>query len=340
MIEKLDIAKKEVRQLVKYPCLVPSFHIQQGALYWGNERVTDLSDEELLFLMCCDGTLTLRDIVVGIPDALRYIESFENILVSLPANKNAPSPVSSHPDILVVSAHGYEGFLSMAGSLDKWANDGLSTTLLSCFSQQTAARSEFSFDHTDSLALLRMEEARTSAALTTSGVINWQLPDHDCARKGLFPDDFEERYKTVSTQLKRQLYEQIEGMKPHRVYFPAGLSGNRDGTLIFRLLLDFFKQSYFPEVEFFIYEDFPYAIRYNGIDQLMNDLDRAFVGIKEHFEDVSEHSTLRKEVYKIYQSLFAPEDSHLPDHLLMRNAVAAGVHPGKKLERYFQLTDK
>ncbi|MFT5823026.1 MAG: LmbE family N-acetylglucosaminyl deacetylase [Crocinitomix sp.] len=323
-----------------FPCLIPTFQIRNGNLYLGKDLIKNLDLQELLFLSCCDGEIDYESIKNNVPESTDYRDYFDTFLIDLPAKKEPDLSEKKGSRILVISPHGYEGYISMGSAIEDWTTDENTVEYLTCFSQQTALRKELNIGSFQALNLLRKDETELCARLC--GTVNHQLnfPDHKYAQTHLFQDDFTNEYKKVSAALRTQLYKKILTINPDQIYFPAGLSNNRDGALIFELVLDFYKKSLFPSASFLIYGDFPFSTHYSAIDDLRIVLDERFVQWEECIKKTGKPQNINTQSYRAFSSLFKPSDKKMVDNLMRRNTILTGETGEFELTHFIKLIDK
>jgi hypothetical protein len=323
-----------------YPCLIPAFQIRNNALYFGNHLIKDLNLKELLFLSCCDGEIDYESIQSNIPESADFRRYLAPFLIELPLKKET-KPIAEHsPTILVISPHGFEGYLSIGETIENWNSNEIIVHYLTCFTQQSTVRKDLDIENSEALNMLRKDETELCARLCVT--INHQLnfPDHQFAQTHLFPDDFAKQYKKVSGVLRQQLYKTIHAINPDKIYFPAGLLDNKDGALIFELILDFYKKSLFPSTLFYSYADFPFSANYSAIDDLRITLTDRFVHWEEVIEKTEKSKNINAECYRIFSSLFEPSSKKIISNLIRRNTILAGEAEGSELNHFFKLTDK
>lgn len=316
------------------PLLLPHVTLNGDGLCLGDEPVCELNEEQMAVCLMSDGRNSRAQIHARYPDVELPPAALE-YFVALPDGKGLPSPAESdRATFLVLSPQAHVGFMSLGGSMAKWANGRV--IHLTCFAGADANRLPEAFKSSVELAAIQRDEAEICAVLCGCETEHLGYPSLTVG------DSSPERQRLIARALKAHLFQRLNDLRPQRVFAPAGLGESPDHDAVHRITLDFFKQNHFPEVEFFLYEDFPSCLDYSEIDGFLSRVDNRFVRLEDHFEDVTGQMDLKDELFAVFKSLWDMESRSTVRHVLRRNVTAARAEEGscvQGFERCFRICD-
>jgi LmbE family N-acetylglucosaminyl deacetylase len=333
-----------MRQLLDpnaYPYFLPHLNRQLEGVYLGSLKVAELSDAALAFSTSCDGRTAFRDF----PDRDHGYEELgllQDYILWLDEPLDAPTERQPGADTcLILSPHPHVGLLSMGGFMLN--HRGLvDWTQAVCFSRVSATIFPEAFATVQEVSAIRRDEASICSILTGCRTEYFDLPAYEL-RKISAADMFQRNEDDFRNLLKLDLYQLISDRKPLRVYAPAGIGEHPDHRLLFEIVLDFFKQDYFPKTEFHLYEDFPFAVSYLNVDDFLSGFESACVDTESWNEDISRVLESKCRLLDIFKSLFPETDKQLVREVARRNDLVgrnlSGSTPPGGAERFWRLKD-
>jgi LmbE family N-acetylglucosaminyl deacetylase len=320
-----------------YPLLLPHVAVIQNGLYFGTQKLRPLTMEEEQVCRLCNGLTALEDISMHAGAAL--LTELTPFIVELPFPLVQKVDRNKSQKVLVIAPNPQTSYLSVGGTCLKWQDKEILNLL--CFSNTEDCTLTGLFKSNEEISAIRHDEAEISAKLCncTNKFLNY--PDFN-VRKGRWdtgsmpglPAD-------LAAALKYAIFNAINEFKPQIILAPAAIGNHPDHAILHNIILDFFKHDYFPGIDFFLYQDFPYAATYNLIDDFLWKTECSFVKIADHFEDVSAQMKIKELFYDIHFSAFNPVNRSLVSHILKRNITASNtltpVEEAEGAEHFYKL---
>ena len=209
-----------------------------------------------------------------------------------------------------------------------------------CFSQANDSVLPEFFNSVAGVSAIRRDESElcASACGCTNRFLNY--PAYNVRRQDWSSASSPEYPWDLAAALQLALYEIIREYQPSIILGPAAIGDHQDHSMISRILIDFFKQDYFKDTRFLLYQDFPFAVAYNMIDEFLWKTENCFVKVKDHFEDISGLMMLKEMLYTIYLSAFDFSNRSLVSHIAQRNLLACTVphfQNAEGLEHFYEL---
>lgn len=320
-----------------YPLLLPHVAVADSRLWLGTAALCELSPAEENYCRLCDGTVPSGTLAekAGQPPLAPQVAAF---IVPLLSPLFVAGDLQKSKRVLVISPTPQAGYLAAGGTIAKWTD--AEVLHLVCFSQTKDSVFPDFFSSVAGVSAIRRDEGEICAAICDckNHFLNYpayslRTQDWSTASSPEYPWD-------LAAVLQAALYRIIRQYAPSVILAPAAIGDHPDHSMITRIIIDFFKQDFFKDTRFLLYQDFPYAVAYNMVDDFLWKTENCFVRIKDHFEDVSGQMVLRDLLSTVYFSALAASDRSLVRHIARRNLQACAdplLRDAGGLEHFYEL---
>jgi LmbE family N-acetylglucosaminyl deacetylase len=321
-----------------YPLLLPHVAVADRKLWLGDVQLCELSPGEENYCLLCDGSVPRSRIIeqAGQPSLTPQVSAF---IVSLLSSLSETSDREKNRRVLVISPTPQTGYLAAGGTIAKWTDAEVLHVV--CFSRTTDSVLPEVFTSLAGVSAIRRDEGELCSSVCGNKNHFLDYPAYNVRKQNWSAASSPEHPRDLAAALQSALYTIIRQYGPSVILAPAAIGDHPDHSIITRLIIDFFKQDYFKDTRFLLYQDFPYAVAYNMIDEFLWKTENCFVRVKDHFEDISGQMVLKDILYSIYFSALAASDRQLVNHIAQRNRLACADpllrHAGG-LEHFYELT--
>jgi hypothetical protein len=322
----------------KFPLLLPHYSVEVDGLFCGSRKVADLTPSERALCLRADGMTPAREIPrepgvsPGHGVTSRMVELRRALAVA------GPGPAAPGGTILL-SLDAYSALLAAGGSAA--AGQLGDVTHVVCFARSGATVRPDVFSTVGEITAVQRDEANIASAV--AGCRNRFINLHaNSLREGLRKAGHPIEDLAVAAALRGMIFDLIATLSPRRIVVPAALGGTPDAMMVQRIILDFFKQSLFPDVEYLFYECWPSGREYVWSDYFVDQIETKFCQVEEVYFDIKGHIRTKQDLHRVFYSSIQRADLALVRHLARRNLVSAGAEasdPDAGLERFFKLTD-
>jgi hypothetical protein len=329
----------ESPQLGLYPYLLPHITIGEEGLFIGVNYLGECTSGDRAFLLACDGQKSIRELQSRFTSSLES-EAARAALKFLTWLEEPLESVRRVGDekVLVLSPYPHVGFLSLAGYLIN-RKGGLNCTYVSCFSRVNATIMPEGFPLEQDVSAIRRDEAAICARIMGGCIEFWDYPAHDVRSEGdHVPAAEAASLRQISEKemhhlLRMRVYRQIDKVRPQHVFGPAGL-GSADHRILFEVLLDVFKQGWFPDIHFHCYEEYPFGSDYINVDDFLSSCENSYVLPRNQAGDVVDAWRARCMLLDVYRSLYSDAEREEIRRVAARNGDGWTLP-----ERYWTLTE-
>ena len=320
-----------------YPLLLPHVTVGDGKLWLGTAELCELTAREENYCRLCDGTRSLEHIIeeAGPPPSAPQATAF---IVPLLSSLAIAGEQPKSKRVLVISPTPQTGYMAAGGTLAKWAD--AEVLHLVCFSQTKDAVFPEIFTSAAGVSAIRRDESTLCAAICGCNNRFLNYPAYSLRKEDWPGTSSAEHPRELAAALQAAVYQVIREFAPSVIMAPAAIGNHPDHALLNRMAIDFFKQDFFSGTRFLLYQDFPYAIAYNMIDDFLWKTEHCFVRLQDHFEDISGQLALKDILYTIYFSALAGSDRQLVNHIARRNKLACAdplLQDAAGLEHFYEL---
>jgi hypothetical protein len=324
MNQNADINNGEI-----YPLLLPHVTILKKELFIGTEKIRSVTSEEESICLLCNGVTPLSDILAN-EISLNLIAELSPFIIELPFPLVQDAQQNKTQRVLVISPNPQTGYLSVGGICLKWQDKEIKHLI--CFADTADGVHNGLFPNADEISAIRYDEAEICAGLCNCSNEFLNYPDFSRRKIQWQTGSQADLPSDLAAALKLAIYNTISNFKPDVILAPAGIGNHPDNLILHNIMVDFFKRDYFPGIDFFLYQDFPYAVAYNMVDDFLWKIENSFVKINDHFEDVTEQMSTKNILYDIYFSAFLPVNRSLVSHIVKRNVSACAIIDTEEIE--------
>lgn len=320
-----------------YPLLMPHVEVADGRLWLGAAQLCELTCEEEAYCRLSNGNTPLHQIAGQCGDPVLSPQT-KAFLLPLLKPLTRTTVQDKKRKVLVVSPTPQTGYLAAGGAMAQWADAELLHVI--CFSQTHDSVLPEIFPSADAVSAIRHDEAEICACLCSAQNHFLQYPAYSVRKQHWPGNSSPEHPWDLAAALQDVLYRLIRQYNPSVIVAPAAIGDHPDHAVIARIMIDFFKQDLFPGTRFLLYQDFPYAVAYNMIDDFLWKTENCFVRVRDHFEDISAQLLLKDILYTVYFSAFAASERQLISHIAQRNKLACAdpyLQEAKGLEHFYEL---
>lgn len=317
-----------------YPLLLPHVHISGNCLWLGDNLICGLSAAEEQYCLLANGTNPHSDMIArsGVTDLQAGISAFI-LYLHEPARAIKESPLKK---MLVISPNPQTGYLSTGGTLLKHTD--AEAVHVICFSRTNDCSFPQVFKSTDDVSAIRRDEAEICSRICGAKNIFLHYPAYSLRKTNWPRDSSAEAPNDLAANLGLSLYALIKKISPDIIFAPAAIGGHPDHSMIHRIVLSFFKEDRIGNAKLLLYQDFPYTVAYNMVDDFLYSTECSFVKLEDHFEDVSGHVTAKELLYDACFSILPPAEKQLALHILRRNRLACpGLRQAEAIEHFYEV---
>jgi LmbE family N-acetylglucosaminyl deacetylase len=249
-----------------YPLLLPHVTVVQNVLYIGNKRLRTITDEEGNLCSLCNGLTPLSDILTDAAGQM-ILSELAPFIIHLPFSLNQSGQHKDARKVLVISPNPQTCFLSVGGTCLKWKDAEILNLI--CFSNTADCVIPGLFTNANEISAIRFDEGEICARLCncTNRFLNY--PDFSNRKLHWETGSRADLPFDLAATLTFALYNIISDFKPAIILAPAAIGNHPDNSMIHNIVVDFFKLNHFPDVDIFLYQDFPYSVSYNLVDDFL-----------------------------------------------------------------------
>lgn len=322
-----------------FPLVLPHYRFGDSALYFGAERLREERPGESDFARQCDGRTTFAEIVKRSAADARHAATARYLAWWPCAFPQAPPKPPARAETIVLAPHPDDAELAMAGWLLQQPAPE-TCLIVVCFSTLSHSIEGAAFPDAAAVSHVRNDETLTAARALGVPVIGLEYPEYGI-RHGLTPMPLlAAREHHMAAVLKRRLYTLLQAHRPARIFGPAALGGHPDHRMLFDLLLEFCDEDFFPETRFDLYEEAPYAARFEAVDDFLARFEGAYLQVRSWSADIEAQLPRKTAVAEMFRSQFKPPIRDVVETIARRNAardIDEGTPEGRPCEVFWRL---
>lgn len=320
-----------------YPLLMPHVEVADRKLWLGAAQLCELTPAEEDYCLLCNGRTALDQIIeqAGEPPLTPQAKAF---IVPLPSPLSMTRQLQKKRRVLVISPTPQTGYLAAGGAMAQWTDAEVLHVI--CFSQTRDSVLPELFPSVEAVSAIRRDEGEICSYICGTSNHFLDYPAYSVRKQDWPAASSPEHPWDLAAALQGVLYQLIQQYAPAVIVAPAAIGDHPDHSMIARIIIDFFKQDYFKDTRFLLYQDFPYTVAYNMVDDFLWKTENSFVRISDHFEDISGQLLLKDILYTVYFSAFGASDRQLVNHIAQRNKLACADPLFQKaggLEHFYEL---
>lgn len=308
-----------------YPLLLPHVQVSASRLWLGDNLIRELSAGEEKYCLLATGInlhsemLKQSDITELPPEIAAFI-----LFLTEPAFKTR----TDSQKILIISPNPQTGYIAAGGTILKWTD--AEPVHVICFSRTNECSFPHVFKSPGDVSAIRRDEADICSRICGSKNIFLNYPSYSLRQKNWQRESSPEAPHDLAANLGMALYRLIKEFSPAVIFAPAAIGDHPDHAMINRIMIDFFKEGYLGDAKLLLYQDFPYSVAYNMVDDFLYRTECAFVKLEDRFEDVSDQMQVKEQLFDACFSMLAPTEKQLVTHIMRRNRL---VCPQKELQQ-------
>ncbi len=325
-----------------YPICLPHYALHEEAVWQGEEWVREMRAGEAGLAERCDGTQTLRALMDQAPGRARAAATARYLAWWPWPVASAPPPAPARAETIVLAPHPDDAELSMGGWLAQQEHPA-SCLVVVCFGTLAHTINGTAFPDATAVSHVRAQEATLASRMTGVPVEVLDYPEFSI-RHGLTPAALmPAREHHLGAALRRRLYALLQAHQPARVFGPAAIGTHPDHRLLFEIMLELFDEDCFPETRFDLYEEAPYAARYEAVDDFLARFDGSYLSVTPWPADITEVLPEKGALAGVFHSQFKPGIAEVVANIAARNAQrfgrTGGVEVFWELGAFAELTE-
>jgi len=319
-----------------YPALLPHFHFRDNALWFGGESGRDARPGEAAFARACTGAAPFAEITGSSPAfamhaaTARYLAWWPR-----PLGETPPAP-PARAETIILAAHPDDAELSMGGWLLQQAEPA-TCLLVICFSTLSHTINGAAFPDAAAASQVRWDEAMLASRMHGAPVLGLDYPEFSI-RHALTPGPLlPTREFHMATILRRRLYALLLEHQPARVFAPAAMGGHPDHRMLFEAAMEFRDEDFLPDARFDLYEDAPYAARYDAIDDFQARFEHSYLRVAPWACGIDEQLPLKLTLADVFRSQFKSPIRDVIERIAWRNARRVEMPQAEACELFWSL---